>query len=342
MDLNKILCKFIDDTVKAEITKFGDGLIHGSYLVSINNQPAYILQQLNTGVFKQPELISHNLELLSNHLASIQKERFFPLPLKTETSDSYVIDEGKYYRLTPYVKDSHSINACSTPEQAFEAAYQFGRFTAAFTDFNPRSLSDPIAKFHDLAYRWQQFVDAMSEGNRARIKFAKNEIDQIQSQYSFVEKYLKIKSDNSFLERVTHHDTKISNILFDHSSKGICVIDLDTVMSGYFISDLGDMFRTYLSSATEEEQDFERVVVRKDFYKAIVEGYLETMKDNMTSSELHSLNFAGEFMIYMQALRFMTDYINDDVYYGTTYELNNYNRAINQLKLLHQYQSLSS
>jgi hypothetical protein len=102
------------------------------------------------------------------------------------------------------------------------------------------------------------------------------------------------------------------------------------------------MFRTYLSSANEEEQDFERVVVRKDFFKAIIEGYLETMKDLMTSYELQSLIYAGEFMIYMQALRFMTDYINDDIYYGTTYELNNYNRAINQLKLLQQYQSLSN
>jgi thiamine kinase-like enzyme len=177
-------------------------------------------------------------------------------------------------------------------------------------------------------------------GNQQRIKYAKKEIDQIRDYYHIVEKFNKIKSGNSFLERVTHHDTKISNVLFTKDGKGICVIDLDTVMAGYFISDVGDMFRTYLSSANEEEQDLDKVEARKDFYNAIIEGYLINMQDQMTVEERQNISFAGEFIIYMQALRFITDFINDDIYYGISYELNNYNRTKNQLRLLEHFNSI--
>ena len=342
MNLNYVLSKFITDTNSVEISPLANGLIHGSYIVSLNNTPAYILQQINNSVFKNPNLISNNLKLLSNHLNKIEEKPFFPLSINTLENDSYFIDQEKYYRLTPYVKDSHSINSCSTAEEAYEASFQFGKFTAAFKDFNPKDLHETIPQFHDLAFRWKQFNDALNQGNPLRIKYAKKEIDEIQNHYHIVEKFNNIKSDNSFLKRVTHHDTKISNVLFDNNNKGICVIDLDTVMSGYFISDLGDMFRTYLSSANEEEQDLERVEARKDFFNAIIEGYLENMNDQMTDQESENISFAGEFIIYMQALRFITDFINDDKYYGITYELNNFNRTRNQLKLLKEFKSILS
>jgi hypothetical protein len=339
MELVKVLNKFIPDIQDAEISTFGNGLIHGSFLVSINNKQEFILQELNTTVFKNPHLISSNLALLSKHLLSNNQEPFFPLSINSLSNDPYVIDQHKYYRLTPYVKGSHSINSCATAEEAYEASFQFGRFTAAFKSFDPAQLRETIPQFHDLAFRWKQFMDALKMGNQQRIKYAKKEIDQIRDYYHIVEKFNKIKSSNSFLERVTHHDTKISNVLFTNDGKGICVIDLDTVMAGYFISDVGDMFRTYLSSANEEEQDLERVEVRKDFYKAIIEGYLIEMQDQMTVEERQNISFAGEFIIYMQALRFITDFINDDIYYGISYELNNYNRTKNQLRLLELFNS---
>ena len=137
-------------------------------------------------------------------------------------------------------------------------------------------------------------------------------------------------------------DTKISNVLFDSMDKGVCVIDLDTVMSGYFISDLGDMFRTYLSSANEEEQDVQMVIAREDYLKAILEGYKEKMADLMSDIESQNILYAGEFMIYMQALRFLTDYLNNDVYYSIHYETNNLTRTLNQLTLLKSYRSIIS
>jgi Ser/Thr protein kinase RdoA (MazF antagonist) len=139
-----------------------------------------------------------------------------------------------------------------------------------------------------------------------------------------------------FKLRVTHHDTKISNVLFDQEGKGLCVIDLDTVMPGYFISDVGDMMRTYLSPVSEEEKELDKIVVRDEFYKAIVEGFYKEMKEELTETEKKYFFYAGTFMIYMQALRFFTDFLNDDIYYGAKYPRHNFMRAKNQLVLLEQ------
>ena len=134
--------------------------------------------------------------------------------------------------------------------------------------------------------------------------------------------------------RVTHDDTKISNVLFNEDGKGICVIDLDTVMPGYFISDVGDMMRTYLSPVSEEEKDFDKIDVREDYFKAIAQGYLAEMADELSSAELKHFVYSGLFLTYMQALRFLTDYFNNDTYYGSSYEGHNYVRAKNQVILL--------
>ena len=138
----------------------------------------------------------------------------------------------------------------------------------------------------------------------------------------------------AFHLRVTHHDTKIGNVLFDKDDKGLCVIDLDTAMPGYFISDAGDMMRTYLSPVSEEEKEINKIEIRDDFYRAIVQGYSDEMKDELTETENKNFFYAGKFMIYMQAVRFLTDYINDDVYYNITYPEHNFIRARNQLTLL--------
>jgi Ser/Thr protein kinase RdoA (MazF antagonist) len=133
---------------------------------------------------------------------------------------------------------------------------------------------------------------------------------------------------------VTHHDTKISNVLFDAGGKGICIIDLDTLMPGYFISDIGDMMRTYLSPVNEEGKNTDDIFIRENFYHAIVEGYHEEMKGELTSSEKDHFYYAALFMTYMQALRFLTDYLNNDRYYVPVYASQNLVRAKNQSVLL--------
>jgi Ser/Thr protein kinase RdoA (MazF antagonist) len=338
---NHILSQYFSNADAYHWVLFGNGLIHKTYTVSTSSSPEYILQEVNTSVFKTPLDIASNLEALSNFLQNNGKEVFYPTPLSTINGQPYAIESGSFYRLTPFVKGTHTLDACTSAEQAYEAALQFGKFTAAFKGMDVSTLKPTISRFHDLSFRWQQFTEAIQHGNRGRIQQASTLIEQIQDDFSIVSRYQSIVSSSHFLQRVTHHDTKITNVLLNEQGQGICVIDLDTVMSGLLISDLGDMFRTYLSPGNEEETDLSKVFVRPDFHQAIVAGYLEHMKDLLNKEELEAINYAGQFMIYMQALRFLTDFLNNDSYYGIKYPLNNYNRTINQLALLEHYKAIT-
>lgn len=333
----EILSRYFQDDPILDAQIFGNGLIHKTYILKKKDQPKYILQQVNTTVFKWPDTIENNLLALQSFLLKSDVAIFLPLPEKNLAGKLHTTISNEVYRLTNYVEASHAIDSCIHPEQAYEAAFQFGQFTSAFETMNIEKLQATIPDFHNLSFRWYQFEQAISTGNKQRIQHAKKEISFLFDNHSIVKQFEQINRSINFKKRVTHHDTKISNILFNSNEKGVCVIDLDTVMGGLLISDLGDMFRTYLSPGNEEETDMEKVFVRNSFYKAIVEGYLEKMADLLTKEEKEAIPFAGEFLIYMQALRFLTDFLNDDIYYGISYELNNYNRTINQLHLLQAY-----
>lgn len=333
----EILCNYFEDVPVLDCHTFGNGLIHKTYILSKDNSPTFILQQVNTNVFKWPDAIENNLQLLKVYLDQSHVDFLLPLPLQNLEGSlhTFVIDD--VYRLTKYVAGSHAIDTCLQPEQAYEAAFQFGQFTSSFAGLNISRLKATIPDFHNLSFRWRQFEQTLANGNPTRIQYASQAIKTIIDNKSIVTKYEHICNSDQFKQRVTHHDTKISNVLFGQNEKGICVIDLDTVMGGLHISDLGDMFRTYLSPGNEEETDLEKVFVRSSFYTAIVDGYLEKMSDQLTADEKAMIPFAGEFLIYMQALRFLTDFLNDDIYYGISYEMNNFNRTINQLHLLASY-----
>jgi Ser/Thr protein kinase RdoA (MazF antagonist) len=321
------------------VKPIGAGLIHSTYV--IHNQydnPAYILQHLNNDVFRIPEDISWNLRCLQMFLEERGSGYFVPFPLQTAAGQDYVIQEGRYYRLSPFVPGSHAVSVCTSPNQAYEAALQFGKFTASFSGFDAPSLRYTIPRFHDLSFRWSQFEEAARHGNPVRIQHAAAEIRFLAEREDIVKTYASMVLDPTCKLRVTHHDTKISNVLLDEADKGICVIDLDTVMPGYHVSDLGDMYRTYLSPASEEETDMEQVMVRSEYLDAIKEGYLSKMSALLTPREIELLDYAGSFMIYMQALRFLTDHLNDDVYYGARYEGHNLMRAKNQIRLLQSYE----
>ena len=174
----------------------------------------------------------------------------------------------------------------------------------------------------------------MQTGNKERLQQSTGLIDFIKDNKAIVETYENVLQNPFFKLRVTHHDTKISNVLFDNKDEGLCIIDLDTVMPGYFISDVGDMMRTYLSPANEEEKDFSKIEIREEYFKAIWNGYMGEMNMELTDDEKAHFIYAGKFMIYMQALRFLTDHLNDDIYYGAKYEGQNLVRAGNQAILL--------
>src|SRR5688500_1474050 len=318
------------------VEAFGSGLINNTWKVTASGNE-YILQRVNHAVFKEPTDIANNISLIGVYLRKNHPEYNFVSPVSSSDGDEMIYHEEEgYFRMFPFVPGSHSKDVVETPEQAYEEATQFGRFTRLLHGVDIKKLKITIPCFHDLTLRYQQFLLALEKGNKQRINESGALIKSLASHVDIATEYGYIKSNPEFKLRVTHHDTKISNVLFDADGKGLCVIDLDTVMPGYFISDVGDMMRTYLSPVSEEENEFGKIEVRDDFYKAIVQGYYNEMKDELTETEKKYFFYSGTFMIYMQALRFLTDYLNDDIYYGAKYPRHNFVRAKNQVVLLEQ------
>ena len=347
MNLDVVLKEF---GIEGYSTKtFGSGLINNTWSVEDDSGgKEFILQRINQNIFKSPDDIAFNIRLIADHLQqSFQStlssqtpgdKYLFTIPLQTKEGKDLVKTVDGYFRMFPFIKNSHTIDVVQKPEQAYEAAKQFGKFTKILSGIEASTLKITLPHFHDLSLRYKQFEEALQNGNKQRIQNSKDVINSIQQQQNIVTEFEKIKLDPRFKLRITHHDTKISNVLFNEKGEGICVIDLDTVMPGYFISDVGDMMRTYLSPVSEEEKDLSKIEIRKDFYKAIINGYQSEMEDELSETERKYFLYAGKFMIYMQALRFITDHLNDDIYYGAKYEGHNYIRAKNQITLLQRLQ----
>lgn len=330
----EVLLPYQLNTATVKIIPFGSGLINHTWLIKDDDND-YILQRINHNIFKQPSAIAANINIVGKYLSAHHPDYLFVKPVATSGGEDmvYIESEG-YFRLFLFVKGSHTIDVVNNPSQAFEAAQQFGRFTKLLSDFNVNELKITLPDFHNLPLRYQQFENALLNGNKERIRESEESIKQLQKLKHIVTTGEAISQNPAFKKRVTHHDTKISNVLFNEADKGLCVIDLDTVMPGYFISDVGDMLRTYLSPVSEEEKDFSKIEVRDEYFHAIKEGYLNEMSEELSVPEKEHFIYAGKFMIYMQALRFLTDHINNDIYYGSKYEGHNYLRADNQLALL--------
>jgi Ser/Thr protein kinase RdoA (MazF antagonist) len=318
------------------IEKLGNGLINSTWKIECPDG-SYILQKINDKVFRDPFIIENNLKKVAQHIAAYFPEYKLPLPVKNREGKELLYAEGTgYFRMFDFLEGSVCNTIVNNAKQAFEAARQFAGFARRLNELATEELGYPIVDFHNLELRYRQFEKALTVAAASRLAAAATLIDFLNNHSNIVTQYQYLLKSGSMMLRPMHHDTKISNVLFDEEDRGLAVIDLDTVMPGYFISDLGDMIRTFTCTANEEETDFNKVTIREDFFEAIVNGYLSEMKNILTASEKNLLVYAGEFMIYMQCLRFATDYLENDRYYGAKYPEHNLNRALNQMKLLQE------
>ncbi|GAB3909612.1 phosphotransferase enzyme family protein [Mucilaginibacter boryungensis] len=334
--LTAILIAFGLTPADYSVQPFGSGLINYTWKVS-GKHNVYILQRINKNVFKSPQAIAHNLVLLGKYFETNYPDYLFVAPLPAINKQYLAVIDEEYYRLSPFIKNSHTVDALEFPEQAFEAAKQFGKFSRLLNGFDAGQLQYTLPDFHNLNLRVDQFNAALQNAPADRLSQTIEEVKAIAVNADIAETYRRIVQDKQIPLRVIHHDTKISNVLFNDKGEGLCVIDLDTVMPGYFISDLGDMMRTYLSPVTEEERDLDLVQINEANFAAIYKGYMQEMGDVLTDAEKGLFIYAGKFMIYMQALRFLTDFLNGDIYYPTNYQGHNLVRAQNQLTLLERY-----
>ena len=242
MELSTILKNFGIDTDNAEIKPLGDGLINTTWIVKERSTGKdFVFQQINVNVFKRPEYITFNIRLINDYLNKKYPQYLFTSPVQAlDGSDMIKSQEGGYFRLFGYVQDSVTHNELEKPVQAYEAARQFGKFTSLLSCINVSELKTTIPDFHNLTLRYDQFTDSLKNVTPERYENAREGIDFLIKNKGIVDEFKLITQSRDFKLRVTHHDTKISNVLFDSHDKGLCVIDLDTIMPGYFISDVGD------------------------------------------------------------------------------------------------------
>lgn len=317
------------------LQQIGSGHINRTYLLSTLTGEKYILQNINTTVFKDPQAIASNIKAVADELALLDSEYLFPAPIATKSGSLMFNHKDEYWRLLPFVANTIALDTLSDPKQAYEAAKQFGKLSRLLNRFDTSQLKPTISGFHDLSWRYEQFIEALNQSSTALKNNAQHEIDVAIRHHFILEYYHAYENQKDFPNRVMHHDTKISNVLLDKIDyHGVCVIDLDTLMPGKFLSDLGDMMRTYLCAFSENEKDLEKIKIRIPYFKATIEGYLSEMASILTATEKELILFAGKYIIYMQALRFLTDYLSGSIYYPISYPEQNLDRAKNQFKLL--------
>jgi hypothetical protein len=325
----------------ASISSLGHGLINRTYLATGAAPPSIVLQCINQSIFPVPENLIKNYRLLQDYLEQSHRNAIAPL-VKTVQGADYWIDPGNnFWRATGFIENSYAITIASNPQEVFTAAKSFAAFTQSLNGLPANQVNIIIPAFHDLAYRYRQFEETVQNAHISRLLKSTHVISEIRDHAFLVDFYKTVATDeNNYPTRIMHHDCKISNILFDKASNAvICPVDLDTVMPGKYFSDIGDMIRTMACTEEENSVSWETIDVQPDYYTAIINGYLEGIGKDLTDAEKANIHQAGLLLTYMQCIRFVTDFLNNDVYYKTSYPEQNLNRALNQLILLEKLEA---
>ncbi len=316
------------------VQAIGSGYIHQTY--RLTGEKSFVLQRVNKNVFPEPEVIASNLGAAADYLRTKHPDFLFLTPIPTTSGEGMTYaGDGFPWRLFPYFDNTFTIDKVESEAMAFSAAAAFGRLTRTLSGADLQLFHPTIERFHDLSWRWEQFQDALCHGRKDRLTTAAAEIHAAEGFRHLVDEYNNLTGSGLLVPRITHNDTKINNVLFDATTgEATCAIDLDTLMPGYFIYDVGDMIRTFVSPVDEEERDLSKVIVRPNIYRALIDGYMSEMENVLTEAEKGAVAFSGKMMTFIMALRMLTDFLNGDVYYQIRYDDQNLVRAKNQFKLL--------
>lgn len=329
--LSSIIGNYPIQTDKLAVKRFGSGHIHKTYLVRTSDE-SYILQEFNDKVFRYPERISANQQVLHADLNEDELPFVLPLPIKNKDNSFFTKTNKSLFRLFPFIQGT-TRDAVSKKTHAGIAAEAFAFFIKGFVHTDPGQLQDSIPDFHNLELRFQQFENSLKnpqpeidEDLANLIEFYLGQKDLVSQYQSYVE---------SLPKRVTHNDTKINNLIFrEDLAKVNALIDLDTIMSGYVFYDFGDLVRTVACTEDESSQNWDNINVDLEKYEGLLEGFIQTLNGVITEEEMNSLPYGGEMMTCIMGLRFLTDYLNGNIYYQISYPEQNRHRSKNQARLL--------
>lgn len=359
MELKDIASRFDLKGDIIDVTPLGNGLINDTYKVlTTEGTPDYVLQRINNSIFTDVDLLQHNIEVVTSHIrkklekageADIDRKVLRFLPVK-ETGNTYLEEGEKFWRVSVFIPNAYTYETVNA-EYSYCAGKAFGNFEAMLSDVD-EPLGETIPNFHNMELRMSQLIEAVEKDRFCRIDAPEegdrrhpiendpdhsdetiallDEIDENSVEMCKAEQMFR---DGILPKRICHCDTKVNNMLFDKDGNILCVIDLDTVMPSFVFSDFGDFLRTAACTTPEDEPDTSKINFNMEIFKSFAKGYMESAGKFLSDIEKENLPFAACMFPFMQAVRFLTDYLNGDAYYKTKYIDHNFVRARAQMTL---------
>ena len=329
---------FLTEGTPLEVKPLGNGLINDTFKVSMDSGKKYVLQRINHSIFRDVDLLMHNIDCVTAHIRSKGKRTLRFIPCR-ETGKSYWTDGREYWRVSEFIDGAYTLDAV-TPESAACAGKAFGEFQAMLIDI-PDTIGETIPDFHNMELRARQLQQAVEENPAGRVALPESGeiLSEISANMEEMCKAERLHRQGLLPKRICHCDTKVNNMLFDADGNVICVIDLDTVMPSFVFSDIGDFLRTGASTVAEDNPDTGLVDFRMDIYRSFTEAYLDAASGFLTPVEVENIPYAACLFPFMQAVRFFADYLAGDTYYKTLYPDHNLVRTRNQLALFRSARS---
>ncbi|MDR3216075.1 MAG: aminoglycoside phosphotransferase family protein [Clostridiaceae bacterium] len=338
--LAKIMEKFRLKGETEYFAPYGSGHINTTYLLILKydaNTYKYIVQRINDNVFRDVDKLMSNIAAVLDHLS--EKGGRNLSYVKTASGASYWADASGFYRVYDFIDDCTTSQIVDDAALFLRAGRAFADFQNKLRDFDASRLYAVIADFHNTRKRFENFRASLKKDKCGRAAGAKREIAFVNEREGYSDVFVRLTESGALPLRVTHNDTKINNVLFDNRGVEDVVIDLDTVMPGVTGYDFGDSIRSGCNTAAEDEPDVGKVHFDLELFKSFAEGYLKTSGD-ITATELETLAFSAILMTYECGMRFLTDYLDGDIYFKTARPLHNLERARTQFKLVSEMEGV--
>jgi hypothetical protein len=327
------------------------GHINSTYLASYDVEGEgvvrYILQRINENVFKDPHAVIQNVSRVTRHIN--RKVLLEKQDAGGQTLNLYPGRDGKVsiegpsggvWRCYNYIEGCATYDVIENSRQAYQAGKAFGAFQNLVSDLETDRIVETIPNFHNTRVRYDRLMEVIAEDRFGRVNGVTVEIASIKDREGIVDLLLDYLAKGELIARITHNDTKLNNVMIDKKTdEAVCVIDLDTVMPGLPLYDFGDLIRTATSTAEEDETDLSKVEMRMSMFEPLLEGYFETAKNFLSPLEIELLPFSGRLISLEIAIRFLTDYLEGDVYFKIHHEGHNLERCRNQLAMVRSIES---
>ncbi len=341
-ELMQIADRFAIPEPVVRIAPLGSGLVNDTFRMETSGEgPDYVLQRINHRVFRDVDLLQQNIERITSHIrgklieeGEKEPDRKVVRLIPVRDGALYLKEGENYWRVMVLVPRSRTHESIDDPRLAYDTGVAFGHFQSMLSDLPEGALGATIPNFHNIEFRLETFKETIDRDPKGRLAEVRWLVDELLVRGKSMCRAEELHRQGVLPKRVSHCDTKINNVLFDEEDRPLCVIDLDTTMPGFVISDFGDFIRTAGNTGAEDDLDLDRVGVDMAIFRAFSQGYIAATADFLTPIEKELLPFGAKLLTYMQTVRFLTDYLDGDNYYKIAYPTHNRQRSLAQFRLL--------